>query len=86
MDNEKWPAFMTGFVLGILVTLGVGGTFGWYKYRQARAETVEALHLAEEAAARERAHREEAEIARAAAERAKAEAQKKLEEFKGKDK
>ena len=51
MESEKWPAFITGFVLGILVTLGVVGGFGWQKYQQARAEAEEAreqLRAAEE--------------------------------------
>jgi predicted negative regulator of RcsB-dependent stress response len=65
MESEKWPAFITGFVLGMLVTLGVVGTFGWQKYQQARAATEEAR---ERAAVMEEQARAEAEKARRAAE------------------
>src|SRR5689334_4964069 len=49
MESEKWPAFITGLVLGILVTLGVGGGFGWQKYQQARHEAMAAHHEARDA-------------------------------------
>jgi predicted negative regulator of RcsB-dependent stress response len=55
MDNEKWPAFITGFVLGILVAGGVLGTFGWRKYQQVRAMAAEQAAMAAEEAARARA-------------------------------
>jgi len=46
MESEKWPAFITGFVLGMLVTLGVVGTFAWQKYQQAQAVANEATERA----------------------------------------
>ena len=55
MDNDRWPAFIGGLVLGIMITLGVVGTFGWTKYLQMQA-------MAEEARAQAEAARREAEM------------------------
>jgi hypothetical protein len=43
MDRDKWPTFVGGFLLGVLVTVAVLGTFGWSKYQDAwrRAEAAE---------------------------------------------
>jgi hypothetical protein len=69
MDNEKWPAFITGFVLGVLVAGGVIGTFAWRQHQQAIALREESLALREHAEAAERMAQEEARRAMEAAER-----------------
>jgi uncharacterized protein HemX len=96
MDSDKWSTFLIGFVLGVLVALGVGGAYGWHQLQKerdavmrARAETAEAMERAragEEAARRQAAAAAEAERG---ARRELEEARKKLnargEEAGGKD-
>jgi uncharacterized protein HemX len=73
MDNEKWPAFITGFVLGILVAGGVAGAFAWQQRQQllavrerARASEEMAHQRAEELAQRMERARESERKARKA--------------------
>jgi predicted negative regulator of RcsB-dependent stress response len=42
VDNDRWTAFLCGLLLGVLVTLGLVGTFGWSKYQQMRERAEEA--------------------------------------------
>jgi uncharacterized protein HemX len=65
VDNERWPAFLGGLILGVLVTLGLVGTFGWHKFQQARAQAevqaAEAMMQAERAREMEAMARMQAE-------------------------
>jgi len=69
MENDKWPAFITGFVLGVLVVGGVIGAYSWRQHQQALALREASLALREHAEAAERMAQEEARRAMKAAER-----------------
>jgi uncharacterized protein HemX len=75
MDNDRWPAFLGGLILGVLVTLGLVGTFGWHKFQQAKAEALDQAARAAEEAERardmEQMARMQAEQARHAEEKAR---------------
>ena len=78
-DSGKMGAFLLGFLVGVLVCLGGGGTFFVFASRRSAMEAREAMMMAEMA-------RAEAEVARAQAEaerdraRKAAEAEKKAKE------
>ncbi len=74
MDNEKWSSFIGGVVVGVLIALGIGGTFGWQQLQHARALEAE-LRAASEMA------RQEAERAMQAEREARKKAEEALQQF-----
>jgi hypothetical protein len=72
-ESRSMGAFLLGFLTGVLVCLGAGGTFAFVAARQAAMHTREAMMMAEQA-------RAEAEMQRHAAEEAKAKALKAKKE------
>jgi uncharacterized protein HemX len=81
-DGGKTGAFLLGFLVGVLVCLGAGGTFFVVGQRQTMMEAERAAHEA-------MAARDAREAAMQAAEKARAErerADKALKELKAKEK
>ena len=88
-DSGKTGAFLLGFLVGVLVCLGAGGSFFAVQARQRMTATRAAMMEAERAAHEAMAARDAREAAMQAAEKARAErerADKALKELKAKEK
>jgi uncharacterized protein HemX len=84
-DSGKAGAFLLGFLVGVLVCLGAGGTFAFVQVRRVEEERMRAVHAemmareaAEEARQRERAEWKRLEKAAREAEKEMKRAEKEM--------
>lgn len=82
MENEKWSWFAGGVVIGLLLGLGIAGSFAFTQAQRAQEAEVEARMQAEMAREMEVHARREADEARRHAEAAQRRAEESLQKLR----